>query len=465
MNLNFIRYKEKYFLLILDFIAFLLAYCAAYTLRFSSGLFDNPVSASLLYPAFATSVYWMVLFAVKGQYQPLYGLSRLDSLWNTIKTTAWGIMLIYVLLTLDNVPPISRGKVTLLVYWALLILFAGGARIMLRTVQHQLIIRGIALSPALIVGFNQRGKNLFDQTLKHRTMGFDVKGFIGESAAEGEYNSAPVLGGAKDLARLIPEMGILEVLIALGKDEEELTDEVIGICGQFKVNMKIMPEIQQLIYGHVRSKSVYGLPLIEVFPQLIKPLDKFLKRLLDLIFSFVVLVLSLPITLVTAIVIKIDSKGPIVYSQKRVGKDGKEFTIYKFRSMVQDAEKATGAKWAEKNDPRVTNVGRFLRKSRIDEIPQFWNVLIGTMSLVGPRPERKHFVDQFSQDIPLYSRRHNVKPGITGYGQLRGVYDASIEDVKTRLSLDMQYVNNMSFGLDIRIILQTIILVLRGTGQ
>ena len=133
--------------------------------------------------------------------------------------------------------------------------------------------------------------------------------------------------------------------------------------------------------------------------------------------------------------------------------------------MVQDAEKFTGVKWAEKNDPRLTRIGAFLRKSKIDEIPQFFNVLLGNMSLVGPRPERKYFVDQFIKEIPLYSRRHNVKPGITGYGQLRGVYDASIEDVKTRLSLDMQYINNMSISLDIKIMFQTVFLILKGKAQ
>lgn len=465
MNMTFIKYKEKYILLFLDFAAFNAAYYVTYILRFSTGWFENNGSATIFIPGLYTSLYWMTISAMRGQYRPLYGLSRLDSLWNTFKTTGIGILLIYIAITLSDEPPLSQGKLALLFYWIILVFFTGGARVFLRTLQHKLILQGIALSPTLIIGFNERGKNLLDEMDKHPTMGFKAVGFVDDENIEGEYKNVKILGNIDELDKLISEYGILEVIITLKKSQEELTEKVIDICGQQKVNMKIMPEIKQMIYGQVKMQSVYGMPLIELFPQLVKPGELILKRTMDIVLAALVLILSLPIIIVTAIVIKIDSKGPIFYSQKRVGKDGNEFNIYKFRSMVVDAEKFTGAKWAEKNDPRVTKVGKFLRISRIDEIPQFFNVLIGNMSLVGPRPERKFFVDQFVKQIPLYNRRHNVKPGITGYGQLRGVYDASIEDVKTRLSLDMQYINNMSVALDIKILWQTVFLVLRGTGQ
>jgi len=466
MNLTFIRYKERYILLVMDFIAFNLAYYFLFLFRFRSGLFENPISnVWIITPALATSLYWIVIFALNGRYKPLYGQSRLDSLWYVFKTTGFGILIIYVILTFSGEEPLSSGKITYFIYWALLFVFAGGARFLLRTVQHHLIIRGIALSPTLIIGFNERGKKLLDQVQRFRTMGFQAIGFIDDNGEDGEYKGVKRLGKITDLERIIPEQGILEVLIALGKHDEELTERVIGICGQFKVNMKMMPEVQQLIYGQVRTMGVHGMPLIEVFPDLMEPWAMHLKRLMDIIISLMVLTFNLPTIIITAIVIKLESKGPAIYSQKRVGRYGREFTIYKFRSMVQDAEKYTGVKWAEKNDPRLTRIGAFLRKSKIDEIPQFFNVLLGNMSLVGPRPERKYFVDQFIKEIPLYSRRHNVKPGITGYGQLRGVYDASLEDVKTRLSLDMQYINNMSISLDIKIMFQTVFLILKGKAQ
>jgi exopolysaccharide biosynthesis polyprenyl glycosylphosphotransferase len=296
-------------------------------------------------------------------------------------------------------------------------------------------------------------------------MGFKVAGYVDEETPQGEYRGIMILGKVEDLPKLITQNGILEILIALKKEQEELIEKVIEICGQCGLNIKIVPEMYQVIYGQVRTQSVYGMPLIEVFPQLMKPLERFLKRIMDIVVSMLILVISLPVSLVIMLVIKLESPGPIIYSQKRVGKEGKEFTIYKFRSMVQDAEKHTGAKWAEKNDPRVTRIGGFLRRTHLDEIPQFFNVMIGNMSLVGPRPERKFFVEQFVKQIPLYSRRHNVKPGLTSFAQLQGIYDSSLETVKTRLSFDMQYINSMSFALDIKILWQTVFLMLKGTGR
>jgi len=466
MNLTFIRYKERYLLIILDFLAFFTAHCVTFTIRFKSGLFHNTYESWwLMWPALSTSIYWMIISALLGQYRPLYGLSRLDSIWNTIKTTFIGIMFIYIILTLSDEPLMSKGKVTFLVYWAQLVLFAGGARMILRTVQHQLIIRGIALSPALIIGFNDRGKDLLEQTIRHKTMGFKVIGFIDDEAAWGGYQDVKVIGRINDLEKLIPAYNILEVLIALPKEKEDLTAKVIGIVGQFKVNMKIMPEIHQVIYGQVRTQGAPGMPLIEVFPHLMKPWELQLKRLMDIVISLIVLTLNFPLMLIIAALIIIDSPGPIIYAQKRVGKGGREFTMFKFRSMVKDAEKYTGAVWAEKNDPRVTRIGKFLRKSHLDEIPQFFNVLIGNMSVVGPRPERKIFYEQIVKEVPLFARRLNVKPGITGFGQMLGRYNANLDDVKIRLGMDMQYINNMSIGWDIRIIFQTIFEMLKGTGQ
>ncbi len=456
----------------MDFIAFSLAFCVNYFIRFRSGLFETSFGTSywIMAPAAATSTFWLLLFALMGRYRPLYGMSRFDSLVETVKSTGLGILFIFLAITLDalrlrNEPVLSMGNFTLLTYWALLVLFAGGGRVALRTVQHILIMKGIALSPALIVGFNERGKALLDQTLRFPAMGFSVAGYVDDKVTEGEYRGVKVLGKIKDLGGLITEWGALEVLIALRRDQEASTEKVIGTCGQLRVGIKVMPELYHLVSGQVKTQGIYGLPLVEVFPHLMKPWQWTLKRLMDVSVSLTVLLLNLPVMLVTALAIKLDSRGPVIYKQKRVGRYGKEFTIYKLRSMVQDAEKRTGVKWAEKDDPRVTGVGKFLRVSRLDEVPQFFNVLIGNMSLVGPRPERKFFVEQFGKQIPLYNRRHNVKPGITGWGQLRGKYDASLEDVKIRLSRDLFYIDNMSVSLDLKILVRTLFLVIRLTGQ
>jgi exopolysaccharide biosynthesis polyprenyl glycosylphosphotransferase len=466
MKLTFIRYKERYILLAMDFLAFMLAWYATYQLRYSSGLFQAPsFPVRLIEPAFYTALFWMLISVLNGQYRPLYGMSRLDSLINTIKTTFIGIIVIYVLLTIDKEPPFSSGKVTLLVYWTFLIIFAGGGRVVLRTIQHNLLLKGVALSPAIIVGFNERGKNLLDQTLRFPAMGYKVIGFVDDKDHEGNHQGVPVLGQIKELPQLIDKHKVMETLVALSREDEPQLEQVVGICGQTGTGIKIMPELYQLVSGQVKAMGLYGVPLVEVFPQLMPVWERMVKRLMDIIVSMMILILNLPIMIAIAIAIKLDSEGHIIYSQKRVGRKGKEFTLHKFRSMIKDAEAKTGAVWAGKDDPRITRVGNFLRKTRLDELPQFFNVLKGDMSLVGPRPERKIFVDKFMKEIPLYSRRLNVKPGITGWAQVKYKYDETLEDVKVKLAHDIFYLENISLKLDLKIMLQTIAVMLRGKGQ
>ncbi len=193
--------------------------------------------------------------------------------------------------------------------------------------------------------------------------------------------------------------------------------------------------------------------------------ERKIKRLMDIVFSLIILIVTLPITLIVALAIKLDSEGPVFFKQIRVGKDGKEFKIYKFRSMIKDAEKHTGPIWSTKDDPRITRVGKIIRKFRLDEIPQFINVLRGEMSLVGPRPERPYFVEKLSQEIPLYKRRLKVKPGITGWAQVKHKYDESIEDVKKKLQYDLYYIENISLRMDLKILFRTIFVVMFGKGH
>ena len=227
----------------------------------------------------------------------------------------------------------------------------------------------------------------------------------------------------------------------------------------------MLPDLYRMVSGQVKTMGLYGVPLVEVFPDLMAPWEWTVKRIMDIVVSLVILMLSIPLMLIITVAIKLDSKGPVIYVQKRVGRKGKEFTLFKFRSMIENAEAHTGAVWAEKDDPRITGVGRIIRATRLDELPQFVNVLKGDMSLIGPRPERKVFVDQFIRGIPLYSRRLNVKPGITGWAQVKHKYDESLDDVKTKLSYDIYYLENMSLKFDLRILLQTIAVIFKGKGQ
>ena len=466
MNLAFIKYRERWILFIIDLFAFNLAYVFIYVSRFKTGWFDNPTGLNSLFgPSLVVSLFWIFFFALYGRYRPLYGMSRLDSLWNVIKTTGAGILFIYVMMTIFGEPVMSKGKVIYLVYWAFLVVFVGGGRVALRTIQHNLIIRGIALSPALIVGFNERGKELLEQTRRFPSMGYKVEGFVDDNNEDESYSGYKILGKIDELYDLIRIHEIKEVLISLYRGQETQIEHVIGICGQLNVGIKIRPELYQLFSGQVKTQGIYGVPLIEIFPDLMPHWERILKRLLDIIFSLFFIIVSLPLMIFTIILIVWDTPGGAIYTQKRVGKKGKEFTVIKFRSMVKNAEEKTGAVWAEKYDPRITKVGRFIRGTRLDEFPQLFNILMGDMSFVGPRPERKIFVDQFTKEIPLYSRRLNVKPGLTGWAQVKHKYDESIDDVKVKLAYDIFYLENMSLLLDLKIILQTIIVMLKFKGQ
>jgi exopolysaccharide biosynthesis polyprenyl glycosylphosphotransferase len=221
-----------------------------------------------------------------------------------------------------------------------------------------------------------------------------------------------------------------------------------------------LPNFYNLMSGF-KTSHIYGVSLIRFFSSNMKTWEWLLKRIIDIFISLIVLVAFLPIWIILALGIIIDSPGPIFYKQKRVGKNKQEFDLIKFRSMVKNAEEQTGPKWAVKEDPRITRFGKFLRKTGLDEIPQFFNVLMGEMSIVGPRPERIYFVNELEQSIQFYSRRLIVKPGITGWAQIKYKYDESIDDVREKLRYDLYYIENMSILLDLKIIVQTLLIGIR----
>jgi exopolysaccharide biosynthesis polyprenyl glycosylphosphotransferase len=226
----------------------------------------------------------------------------------------------------------------------------------------------------------------------------------------------------------------------------------------------MVPSLVDVSSGNLKTQQICGIPLIVLLPEHLPRWQSQIKRLLDIFTALFFLVTFMPVWIIISIVIKLIDKGPAIYAQERVGKNGKPFIVYKFRSMYVDAEKLTGPQWAVENDPRITPFGRFLRKSRIDEIPQLWNVLIGEMSIVGPRPERQYFIDKLSKEIPWYIKRLKMKPGITGWAQVKHKYDETIEDVRMKVMYDLYYFENMSIVLDIKIIIQTILVVLTGKG-
>jgi len=330
-----------------------------------------------------------------------------------------------------------------------------------------LLQAGVGQRNTLIIGWNGKSKRLADKIKQFPALGYRVVGFVALKPEEigKTHNGLSVLGSLDDLDRLVGTQKVEEVILSLGQLPQKRVMHVIGLCDEQPVHIKIEPELYHVVMGQARTQQIYGFPLIEINPQIMPAWERRVKRMLDIVFAVLFLLLLLPVMLITALLIKLDSRGPVLFNQQRVGRNGKLFTIYKFRTMIKDAEKYTGPVWAEKSDPRITRMGRFMRRVRLDEFPQCINVLKGDMSLVGPRPERPYFVEKLKEEYPYYTRRLKVKPGITGWAQVKGEYDTSIENVREKLQYDLYYIENISLRMDIRIMLYTVFVMLRFKGQ
>lgn len=476
--------KEKIVLLIVDLIAINLAFLITFWIKYESGRWEylyhlwmkyrtNAGAAMTfsfalkhyLWPAGVVNLYWLLLFGFYGLYKSWRAPSRLDELVAVGKIISLGALILFIP-TFDPAHPFSRTRVVLFTYWLLLLLLVGTGRTVFRSMQRRALIRGFGGRRSVIVGTGHRGVELLRDLRTYPALGYHVVGFIREPDEEpqADVDGLPTLGTTDQLGQVAAEYNIEAVLIAISSASHEHVLDVIGQCNGHSVSFNIVPDLYDIVSGHARTNQIYGLPLMELLPELMPAWEQRAKRLMDVVFSLLVLVVFLPLWMIIALLIKLDSKGPILLRQLRVGKDGKLFTIYKFRSMVQEAEKYSGPVWAERNDPRITRVGRIIRRLRLDEIPQFINVLKGEMSLVGPRPERPFFVEQLEREIPLYRRRLRVAPGATGWAQVKQGYDTSLDDVREKLKYDLYYIENMSLRMDLKILLRTVFVALTGKG-
>lgn len=464
------RKIEMLLLLGIDMLMIYLSWYVYYYVRVDSGMLYYAIKPAFWLPAIVVYFYWFIIFSFVGMYRTWFAASRFDEMSTLFKASFVGIFVLFFLIFMDDsasTDASSKSRYLIFIYWSLFLSFVGAGRLWARSFQRGLIIKGYGRKNTLIVGFNSRANNLHDQINMHRALGLDIKGYIAsvpENAGR-EYNGIRVLDTVENIADVIDRLDIKEIIISLEKHQEDVVLDVITKCDSKDVGIKIVADLYEIISGQARTSHIYGFPLIDIMPQLMPEWEKKAKRILDICVSLFLLLLSLPITVAASIAIKLDSKGPVLYKQERSGLNGKPFYIFKFRSMRQDAEKATGPVWSQKNDPRITKVGRFIRKVRIDEIPQMINVLKGEMSLVGPRPERPFFVEKLSQEIPLYKKRLRVRPGITGWAQVKHKYDETIEDVKMKLRYDLFYIENMSLRMDLKILFRTVFVVLFGKGH
>lgn len=398
-----------------------------------------------------------------------FALSRLDELSSLFKAIFVGIFILFVLILYDDyqLGVTTSVRFFIIIYWGILFGLVGFGRVFIRSIQKKLLINGFGRRNALIVGFNYKANEIHDSIVKNRALGLDVVAYVGVQKSElnNSYYNIPVVSTIQDLGNVIDKYSIKDIIISLGWHEEEAILDVISRCDEKNVDIKIVPDLYNIISGQAKVTQLHTFPLIDIMPGLMPEWEKKLKRLMDILLSLGLIIFSLPITLISSLIIKLESKGPVFYKQERMGLNGKLFKIYKFRSMVSDAEKISGPVWSTKDDPRITRFGKFIRKVRIDEIPQTLNILKGDMSFVGPRPERPFFVEKLSNEIPLYKRRLKVRPGVTGWAQVKHKYDENIEDVKLKTRYDLFYIENMSLRMDFKIIFRTVFVVLFGKGH
>jgi exopolysaccharide biosynthesis polyprenyl glycosylphosphotransferase len=461
--------------LVFDSIALLGSWYIFYFARFEMGLVQGGTSqgpVELFLPALVITLFWVAIFAIFGLYKKSYLISRMDEVLRVGKVTVLGTLILFFVLFIDNLgwssDNIHSAKTFTFMYWLIVFVTVSIFRLIVRTIEIVQIKKGKGLHRAIIIGTGETAKDIQENLVRHTTSGMNVVGFISEfaTAKKGQQiNDIPVLGNLSDLKKIILYYAVNDVIVAL---EQEDTDKLIQIVDEIDipdVSVKIVPGFIHLITGLNQTNQIFGLPLIEVMPDPMPSWEKFTKRTFDLVVSLLILLVTAPVFIILVALIKITSRGPAVFKQERVGLYGESFTIYKFRTMFEDAEKRSGPVWAKENDPRITPLGFWLRKLRLDEIPQLFNVLKGEMSLVGPRPERPFFVNQFKKEIPLYSRRLRVRPGITGWAQVKWKYDESFEDVKEKTKYDLFYVENMSLRMDFKILFNTIFTVIAGKGQ
>ena len=413
------------------------------------------------------TAYWLLLYGLAGLYNQPFRKSRLKEITQIIKYTAMGVLVIFFAIFLDDLRPQGTKLGFYLFYFILQFTPIALVHFLISTRTNSALRQRKIGFPTIIVGNGPTAFKIWNELeSRKKSLGYTFKGFV-HLDKEGEnlfYGKLKNYGHISRLREIIQSRGIEEVILALEDEDHKRLMNILDNISDTQAFIKIVPHMYDYIVGGVRTTHILGAPLIEIFPQILSNWEKVTKRAIDITASLAFLAVFSWLYLLLAILIKINSKGPVFFRQERVGKGGKPFKIIKFRSMYVDAEKF-GPALSSENDPRITPVGKFLRKSRLDEIPQFINVLKGEMSLVGPRPERQFFIDQIVQIAPHYRHLHRVRPGVTSWGQVKFGYAENVDEMVERLKFDILYIENMSLLLDIKILLYTVIVMIEGRGK
>lgn len=410
---------------------------------------------------------WLFLYYLSGTYFDLYRKSRINEVYRTFISCFIGALLLSFALVSNDTDEFSYFFTMTWRYFFIHTAITLTARLFILFGVKRNIISGKVGFNTMIIGGNDQAISIYRQiTENDRILGNIFKGFVysQKETGNGMSHYLPQLGHLSQLESIIDQHHIEEVIVAVDSSERGLLENILTRLSYRAVVVKVLPNLYDLISGSVKTSNVYDTILVHIEPTLMPDWQVVCKRVIDITASLFAMLLLLPVYLFAAIKVKRSSPGPVFYRQERIGLYGRSFHIIKFRSMNMSAE-ADGPALSRKNDPRITNWGRIMRKWRIDEIPQFYNILIGDMSLVGPRPERKHYIDIICQTHPHYKYLHKVKPGLTSWGMVKYGYAQNVEEMIKRMEYDLLYIENCSLGLDIKIMLYTLIVIVEGRGK
>ena len=452
-----------------DFAAAFVAWIAFFVLRAHIlGEFEQGISFSLLGSAFIIATFWVLLLAFWGAYVEVVRKSRVKELLSHLTACVAGVVVIFFALLLDDtgVTYHTQYYKTVSTYFVVHFLITGVVKIAMMSATKRLIRRRHIWFNTLLVGSQQNALDIYREVdANHDLLGLRFVGYVPVFGESGQVSILlPALGHYLALEPVLRAGKIEEVIIAVEPSEHRMIEQILNQLEGTGVRISIIPDLYQILLGSVRVQHVLGTPLIEIRRNLMPVWQQVTKRGLDVVVSLTVLLAGAPAYLTVALITRLTSAGPVIYSQERIGKEGRPFRIHKFRSMYQDAEHQ-GPLLSSDHDPRVTPWGRFMRKVRLDETPQFYNVLRGDMSIVGPRPERRYYIDQITRVAPHYKHLLKVKPGITSLGQVKYGYASNVEEMVRRLKYDVIYIENMSLAMDLRILIYTVLIIVQGRGK
>jgi exopolysaccharide biosynthesis polyprenyl glycosylphosphotransferase len=459
--------------ILIDFVAAMISWFTFFTYRKvfvepDKFGYDIPFEANshLYLGLLVVPLYWVFLYALSGAYIDVWRKSRIKEISRTFSITVMGVVILFFTLLLDDeVKSYEVYYKTILTLFTLHFVVTTFGRILMATLIKSLINAREIGFKTIVVGSNTIALDLVKELQNGKDLqGYLLEGFVNVNDAHELNGIIPYLGNYTQLPELIKKHKIEEVIIALESTKHKEIAEVNNLLEDEPVIIKIVPDLFDVVSGSVKMQNVLGTALIEINHQIMPTWQMVLKRLIDVVVSLLVLIVLSPLYLLLVIAVKVSSSGPAFFKQARIGLHGKSFYIIKYRTMVVNAE-ANGPALSSKDDKRIISVGRTLRKYRLDEIPQFYNVLVGDMSLVGPRPERQFFIDQIMPIAPHYKHLQRVRPGITSWGMVKYGYAENIEQMIERLKFDILYIENMSLAMDFRIMIYTVKTIMQGRGK